>query len=398
MAGVNLPDEIMLEHTVPQLKPKAFNSILEDFGDLGPRRFDLDSNGMDDIVDVANDNSGVDSIGDTGNNSTWLRYAPAIGSGLQALSDALWLTNKNDYSNADMFQRSINSIPTVNYLPIGNYMSYTPFDETYQQNQLRSANNAARRAAMNNSSGNASAALAALNSLNANENDALGELGIRTAMYNNQMDQKVAEHNMSAGQAQGDIRLQVAVLQEERQRPRRAEERIGRPRALRRAEAGLPGPRARPDAPGGGMVRLLQLLQAHEDDRVKDEEGRRQGLCAQIPGRRPEDAIPEGSRVGRAHRGRGRGAYGAIQAPQRHPALPAGRPQAETHPQTAGSLARPAAQTTECPVFDEQKKQPSAIGCTSYLTNREGWLTCLLGQRCSGAVAVFGFSGTGCRA
>ena len=43
----------------------------------------------------------------------------------------------------------------------------------------------------------------------------------------------------------------------------------------------------------------------------------------------------------------------------------------------------PSAQVTECPVFDEPKSQPSAIGCTFYLTNRDGTFRALRGGKLS---------------
>jgi len=69
-----------------------------------------------------------------------LRYAPAIGSLGQVISDQLGYTNRTkpaDYSNADMFASKIGQIPTVGFNPIGGYQTYTPLDETYQQNQYR---------------------------------------------------------------------------------------------------------------------------------------------------------------------------------------------------------------------------------------------------------------------
>lgn len=156
-------------------------------------------------ISSKNNNQGDPAKGNPENPETnhgfnWLRYAPAIGSGLQHLSDLLGITNRPDYTNANMYQRSIDNIPTINYLPIGSYINYSPIDETYQQNQLRAANNAARRAAIVNSGGNAGAALAALNAIGYNESNALGDLGIRVADYNNQMGQKVAEHNLRINQ------------------------------------------------------------------------------------------------------------------------------------------------------------------------------------------------------
>lgn len=136
-----------------------------------------------------------ESDGTTTDYSTWLRYAPAIGSGIQYLSDLFGVTNRNDFSNADMYQRSINNIPSVGFTPLGNYMTYSPLDETYQQNVARSQYNAARRAIQNNASGNASAALAAMDSLNGNMNNTFGDLALQAREYNDKQREVVEQFN-----------------------------------------------------------------------------------------------------------------------------------------------------------------------------------------------------------
>ena len=129
--------------------------------------------------------------------SRWLRYAPAIGTGLQALSDSLGFTNYNDYSNPNMVQRQIDAIGNVNYQPISGYRQFTPLDEEYIANQQASQMEAARRGVANNASGNASAAIAAMQNLNLGQQNNLGDLHVRTAEYNNQIQKEIAEHNMN---------------------------------------------------------------------------------------------------------------------------------------------------------------------------------------------------------
>jgi hypothetical protein len=68
---------------------------------------------------------------------TGLRYAPIIGSALNVVSDSLGLTNKPDYSNADMLLNATSSIPNVSYTPIGNYLTYRPFDRNFYANKLQ---------------------------------------------------------------------------------------------------------------------------------------------------------------------------------------------------------------------------------------------------------------------
>lgn len=134
--------------------------------------------------------------------STYLRYAPAIGSGIQYLSDLLGVTNRNDYTNPNLFQRSINAIPNVGFTPLGGYRTFRPFDETYQQNALRSMQSAARRAVIDNANGNAGATLAALDALNYNTGNQFGDLALKARQYNDaqqlavdQYNQRIAEIN-----------------------------------------------------------------------------------------------------------------------------------------------------------------------------------------------------------
>ena len=150
------------------------------------------------------------------------RYAPAIGSLGQFISDQLGYTNRTkpaNYSNADMFASKIGQIPTVGFNPIGGYQTYTPLDETYQQNQYRAQQQSAQRAIQNNASGNAAAALANLTAMNYQNNNQFGDLGIKTREYNDQQRRQVAEFNSKIDQINATMGLtaqeknQVAAIQ-----------------------------------------------------------------------------------------------------------------------------------------------------------------------------------------
>jgi hypothetical protein len=43
-------------------------------------------------------------------NLSYLRYAPILGSGINALTDAFGVTNKPDYTNADMIGKSVDNL------------------------------------------------------------------------------------------------------------------------------------------------------------------------------------------------------------------------------------------------------------------------------------------------
>ena len=96
---------------------------------------------------------------------TWMRYVPAYASGMLSLTDALGLTNKPDYGEAQAVleaSKGAGIYNPVKFNPIGNYLSYTPFDRDYYSNKLEASAGATRRALMNTSGGNRATAMAGL--------------------------------------------------------------------------------------------------------------------------------------------------------------------------------------------------------------------------------------------
>jgi hypothetical protein len=83
-----------------------------------------------------------------------MRYAPAFGAGVMALTDALGWTNKPDYTNADMVVNSAHAVNPIGAPVIGNYLTYNPLDRNYYMNQMQAAANASNRALINQSNGN----------------------------------------------------------------------------------------------------------------------------------------------------------------------------------------------------------------------------------------------------
>ena len=128
---------------------------------------------------------------------TWMRYAPVAGYGVMALTDALGLTNKADYTNADAVINAANNISsnTIKFTPIGDFMSYNPFDTEYHANQLRSVAGATRRNIMNTSGGNRATAMAGILASDNNTINQMGDLYRKAAEYNLEQKQKVADFN-----------------------------------------------------------------------------------------------------------------------------------------------------------------------------------------------------------
>lgn len=153
---------------------------------------------------------------------TWMRYAPAVGFGALALSDALGITNKPDYSNADAVIKAVRDKATydpIRFKPIGDYLAYNPFDTEHHANQLRSVSGATRRNIMNTSGGNRATAMAGILAADNNTMNQLGDLYRKAAEYNLEQRQKVADFNRatnitnSEGFYKADAANQSAALQ-----------------------------------------------------------------------------------------------------------------------------------------------------------------------------------------
>ena len=142
----------------------------------------------------ANNNGGTDyfygeqdKVENIPDRATWLRYAPAVGLGLASLSDAFNLTNRPDYTESDIVMeaaRAAGQYTPVTFNPIGNYMTYRPFDRDYAINKLNAEAGASRRALLNTSGGNRATAMAGILAADNNYLNQLGELTKKAEEYN----------------------------------------------------------------------------------------------------------------------------------------------------------------------------------------------------------------------
>ena len=153
---------------------------------------------------------------------TWMRYAPVVGHGALALTDAFGLTNKPNYSNANNIieaARKASIYNPIRFKPIGDYLTYNPFDTEYHANQLRSIAGANRRHIMNTSGGNRASAMAGILASDNNTMNQLGDLYRKAAEYNLEQKQKVADFNKatnitnSEGFLKADMANQSAAAQ-----------------------------------------------------------------------------------------------------------------------------------------------------------------------------------------
>ena len=129
---------------------------------------------------------------DNKSNLSYLRFAPALMSGISAFTD---LFSKPDYSAADRIA-SVDIQPAlVSADPIGQYLSYRPLDRMFYINQLNKNTAAGRRAVQNTTGGNRAAALAGILASDYNYGESLGKLARQAEEYNQELRERVAGFN-----------------------------------------------------------------------------------------------------------------------------------------------------------------------------------------------------------
>lgn len=156
---------------------------------------------------------------DNGLLPTWMRYTPIVGSAIGAASSLL---SKPDESSADAIltaAREAGQYTPISFNPIGDYMTYNPFDRDYYINKLNAESGAARRAIINQASGNRGNAMAGILAADYNAQNQLGALARQAEEYNLAQRQKVAEFNRGTnmfnteGMFKADAANQAAKMQ-----------------------------------------------------------------------------------------------------------------------------------------------------------------------------------------
>lgn len=181
------------------------------------------------VRDIANDLGGTDYYWDPEEEDTkyktlptGLRYTPAIGLGIAALTDAFGLTNKPDYGNAEAIlgaSRGAGTYHPVRFRPIGNYLTYRPFDRDFYINKINAGAGATRRAISNTSGGNRATAMAGILAADNNYLNQIGGLARQAEEYNLARRQQVEDFNRSTnltnsqGFLQADTANQKALME-----------------------------------------------------------------------------------------------------------------------------------------------------------------------------------------
>ena len=203
-------DENLKEFNLPknQLSTPPKNTDIVGEQNLNPRRVTLEEK---------IDNGEIDpyTIYGKNNNDTW-RFAPIVGSGIQALNDAFGWDNKEDYTNPNIIRGARTIMRDVTSRPIGNRMSYTPFDLDYEQNRLQNYGLGVTRSLLDVAGGNREAARNAMLAYNRTAGDQLGDLYRKAREYNDARRNAVEQFNASIDQFNSQQGLQSDIYNQRR--------------------------------------------------------------------------------------------------------------------------------------------------------------------------------------
>lgn len=142
---------------------------------------------------------------------SWLRYMPAIGSGLATLSDAFGLTNKPNYSNIEGIKETTSAIKPVGYTPIDTKMTYTPFDTQFYGAKL-AEQNAATKQAIQNTAQTSGQAMAGLLAADYNNVGKLGDLYRQAEEYNQAQRERVLGFNRQTDAMNSEMAMKAAIV------------------------------------------------------------------------------------------------------------------------------------------------------------------------------------------
>lgn len=140
-----------------------------------------------------------------------LRYTPVVGAGLGVISDLIGLTNKPDYSSADLIGNVADNLTPIEVTTLGNYLTYKPFDRNYYINKLNAEAGATRRAIVGQSGGNRATAVAGLLAADYNALGKMGDLARQAEEYNMAQRERVEAFNRGTNQFNAELALKAAT-------------------------------------------------------------------------------------------------------------------------------------------------------------------------------------------
>lgn len=141
--------------------------------------------------------------------SSYLRYAPVVGSALNVATDLFGKTNKPDYSSANLVAGAGQDVA---FKPLGGYMTYNPFDRDYYTNKLSAQSGATRRALRESSGGNRATYAAGLLGADYGAQNQLGNLARQAQESNLAQRQRVSEFNRGTNRANAEGFLRAGMF------------------------------------------------------------------------------------------------------------------------------------------------------------------------------------------
>ena len=142
--------------------------------------------------------------------TSWLRYAPALGSAVGVFSDLLGLTNKPDYSNVSLIKEATDKIKPIGYTPLTTKLTYTPFDTQFYSAKLAEQNAATKRA-IRNTAQTPGATIAGLLVSDYNAQGKMGDLFRQAEEYNQAQREKVAGFNRQTDAMNSEMAMKAAI-------------------------------------------------------------------------------------------------------------------------------------------------------------------------------------------
>ena len=169
--------------------------------------------GLEPIIEHYSDSNNTNNTNNS--NLTWLRYAPVVGA---AIGLGQNIFSKPDYSSSDAILNAANEAgryTPVGFNPLGDYLTYRPFDRNYYINKLNAQSGATRRTIVNQSAGNRATALAGLLAADYNTQGNLGNLARQAEEYNLGQRERVATFNRGTNQFNSEMGLKAAMANQE---------------------------------------------------------------------------------------------------------------------------------------------------------------------------------------
>ena len=139
----------------------------------------------------------------------FMRTLPVYGNALSAMHQVF---NRPDYEFAKELQQPEEPMPTIDYTPITQKMTYKPFDVNYYGNKLGTQAGATRRAIREQTASNPYASTAALLAADANAQGQLGDLYKKAEEFNLAQREKVDTFNRATDSANAEMAMKAQQL------------------------------------------------------------------------------------------------------------------------------------------------------------------------------------------